>query len=535
MVASKTAALVTGLALVGNAAAALPALTMKGTKFFFPNGTQFFMKGIAYQEDTAAGGATLAGATYKDPLADEEVCKRDVPILAGAGTNIIRTYAIDPTKDHSACMKLLSDAGIYVVSDLSEPSTSIIRDSPEWSTTLWDRYKAVIDEMSKYDNTMGFFAGNEVSNQKNNTPASAFVKAAVRDSKAYIASKGTRWLGVGYAANDDPDIRVPSAHYFNCGKQEEAIDFWGYNIYSFCGKSTFEQSGYKAQFDFFKNYSVPVFFAEYGCNTQGGAEGRTWEDAVSLYSSQMTPVFSGGIVYMFHQEKNDYGLVKIEGKEAKTMENYKALATVMAKVAPSGVAMNSYNPTNSPQPCPAARAGSNWEAAEALPPTPNKDTCNCMMDTLTCVASSSLKPDNYGALFGQVCGQSNKPCAGITANTTMGVYGAYSMCNATQKLSFVLDAYYKATGSSSANCDWKGQATVVRAKGAQASCSAALSSAAAANSVAATATAGAASQGGNGGNGGGNGGKNAAGSMKELAIGVWAVFAVGIGAAVVAL
>jgi hypothetical protein len=172
---------------------------------------------------------------------------------------------------------------------------------------LFDRYKAVVDEMSKYDNVIGFFAGNEVTNNRSNTPASAFVKAAVRDTKGYIKSKGGRWLGVGYAANDDADIREDIAHYFNCGDQEHAIDFWGYNIYEWCGESTFEKSGYKTQVDFFKDYSVPVFFAEYGCNTVGGAEGRIWQETEALYSDQMTGVVSGGIVYMYFQEANDYG------------------------------------------------------------------------------------------------------------------------------------------------------------------------------------------------------------------------------------
>jgi hypothetical protein len=230
-----------------------------------------------------------------------------VPLLAALGTNTIRTYAIDPTADHSVCMKLLSDAGIYVISDLSEPSLSINRDTPVWDVELQERYNAVVDEMAQYDNVIGFFAGNEVTNQRNNTGASAYVKAAVRDTKAHIKSKGGRWLGVGYAANDDADIREDIAHYFNCGDQEHAIDFWGYNIYEWCGKSTFEESGYKTQVDFFANYSVPVFFAEYGCNTVGGAEGRIWDETTALYSDEMTGVISGGIVYMYFEEANDYG------------------------------------------------------------------------------------------------------------------------------------------------------------------------------------------------------------------------------------
>lgn len=240
-------------------------------------------------------------------MSNPSLCSRDIPILTAAGTNTIRTYAIDPTADHSECMAMLQSAGIYVISDLSEPALSINRANPQWNTDLYARYTAVVDEMSQYSNVIGFFAGNEVTNNNSNTAASAFVKAAVRDTKAYITSKGGRWMGVGYAANDDADIRANIAHYFNCGNQSEAIDYWGYNIYEWCGESSFVSSGYAAQVEFFSNYSVPVFFAEYGCNTVGGAEGRLWEETTALYSDNMTGVISGGIVYMYFEETNDYG------------------------------------------------------------------------------------------------------------------------------------------------------------------------------------------------------------------------------------
>jgi hypothetical protein len=220
---------------------------------------------------------------------------------------VIRTYAIDPTADHSACMKLLEAAGIYVFSDLGEPSLSINRDSPSWNTDLFARYKAVVDELQQYSNVIGYFAGNEVSNAKNNTMASAFVKAAVRDTKAYIKSKKYRWQGVGYAANDDVDIRSQMSDYFNCGDQSDAIDFWGYNIYSWCGQSSMQKSGYDTDTKFFANYSVPVFFAEYGCNLPSGAADRIFQETASLYGDEMSAVFSGGIVYMYFEEANDYG------------------------------------------------------------------------------------------------------------------------------------------------------------------------------------------------------------------------------------
>lgn len=204
-------------------------------------------------------------------------------------------------------MKLLNDAGIYVISDLSEPSLSIDRSDPEWNVELFNHYKAVVDAMAGYSNVLGFFAGNEVSNQANNTGASAYVKAAVRDTKKYISDKNYRWMGVGYAANDDTNIRDELSAYFNCGDADQSIDFFGYNIYSWCGTSDFEESGYNRFIDAFKDYSVPVFFAEYGCNLPSGAAKRTFDETTALYSSNMSEVVSGGIVYEYFEETNDYG------------------------------------------------------------------------------------------------------------------------------------------------------------------------------------------------------------------------------------
>lgn len=264
------------------------------------------MKGVAYQQEINSNSTQSSSTDIKitDPLADPTSCKRDIEYLKKIQTNTIRVYAIDPTKDHKSCMNALADAGIYVIADLSEPGKSIIRDDPSWTTDLFKRYASVVDELMKYDNTLGFFAGNEVSNQPNNTQASAFVKAAVRDTKAYIKTKGYRSIGVGYATNDDADIRANLAAYFDCGNKEDAIDFWGYNIYSWCGDSSFKESGFDVRTKEFEKYNVPVFFAEYGCNTP---RPRLFTEVGALYGSQMTGVWSGGIVYMYFEEENKFG------------------------------------------------------------------------------------------------------------------------------------------------------------------------------------------------------------------------------------
>ncbi|KAJ2968272.1 hypothetical protein NUW58_g10257 [Xylaria curta] len=450
--------------LLATADAALEPIVMKGSKFFTKSGDQFFMKGIAYQQEagTGPGGASTGNKKYIDPLSDEKICKRDVPILEKLGINTIRTYAIDPEADHKACMKLLDDAGIYVIADLGEPALSINRDDPTWNVDLFNRYKGVIDNLAEYDNVIGFFSGNEVTNNATNTDASAYVKAATRDTKKYIAdkmSKGGRWMGVGYAANDDAEIRIHMAQYFNCGDQEEAIDYWGYNIYSWCGKSSFEESGYDVQVKFFSNYSVPVFFAEYGCNTVGGAEGRLWDDTTALYSDKMTGVFSGGIVYMFHQEKNDYGVVKVTGDTATTMKNYDVLQKKLGAVAPSSTKMSAYTPTNSPAACPQVQE--NWKVSpNTLPPTPDSALCECMFKSLSCAPATSLKEKDFGSIFGYICENDKKACAGIKHDTEAGVYGPYSMCSPKQQLGHVLDAYYNNQNKGSSACDFDGAAAV---------------------------------------------------------------------------
>ncbi|KAG9628300.1 1,3-beta-glucanosyltransferase gel3, partial [Aureobasidium melanogenum] len=214
--------------LAGYVNADVDPIVIKGSKFFYQsNNTQFFIRGIAYQADPSRNDSTSTNISYVDPLADADKCSRDIPYLKELRTNV------------------LADAGIYVISDLSDPTQAIDRDAPEWTVDLLSRYTSVIDALHGYTNMLGFFASNEVSNAANNTAASAHVKAAVRDSKAYIKSSNYRSIGVGYATNDDPAIRTEIADYFNCGDDADAIDFWGYNIYSWCGDSSYEQSGFE--------------------------------------------------------------------------------------------------------------------------------------------------------------------------------------------------------------------------------------------------------------------------------------------------
>lgn len=142
----------------------------------------------------------------------------------------------------------------------------------------------------------------------------------------------------------------------------------------------------------------------------------------------------------------------------------------MSTISPSGVNSASYTPTNSPASCPSV--GSTWAAqATPLPPTPNKQLCSCMYDSLGCVVAPGVSQNNYGTLFGQVCGYGSSICAGIQANATSGNYGAYGMCNATEQLAYAFNNYYASQKSSASACSFGGSATVTSAQATGSVCS----------------------------------------------------------------
>ena len=451
-----------GLSLVGAALAAdLPTIEIKGKKFFYSNnGTEFFIRGVAYQADyssSSSGGNSSSSVKYVDPLANLETCKRDIPYLTALRTNVVRTYAVDPDASHDECMSALADAGIYVISDLSSPSESIVSDDPKWDADLFTRYSKVIDAFAKYDNVIGFFAGNEVANEVNNTASMAYVKAAVRDMKTYIKQKNYRQsLAIGYATDDDATVREQITNYLVCDTSDDSIDFFGYNIYEWCGDSSYSTSGYKDRTEEFKDYPVPAFFSEYGCNQPSP---RKFTDVPVLYGPQMNDVWSGGIVYMYFETDNHYGLVSADGDKIKTLQDYSYLSGQMKSATPTGVNSAKYAVTTTVgRSCPTVDA-TYWLAASDLPPSPNADLCECMYNELECVPVDDISTKQMTNTF-NFLGGIKGVMDGVSHNATTGKYGGYSMCNTKQRLGWAMNRYYQKLNKASDACGFNGAATV---------------------------------------------------------------------------
>lgn len=341
---------------------AIKPVEVKGNAFFVKGSNErFYIRGLDYQP----GGSS----NLFDPLADKDTCERDIKYFKDLGINTLRVYSIDNTADHDDCMSLLADAGIYVIVDVNIPYASIARNDAKcsYNTMYLNEVLASVNHLAQYDNVLGFFAGNEVINDEESTSAATYVKAVVRDIKTFIKNKKLRSIPVGYSAADIEENRLETAHFFNCGDDEMArVDMFGFNDYSWCGRSSYTTSGYDKKVEEYSNYSIPLFLSEYGCNK---VTPRPFTEVEALYSEKMTKVFSGGLVYEYSEEDNNYGLVKIsnDNKTVSTNDDFDNLKSEFSKTSnPKGD--GDYQSDLDYSKCPSVN--SNWNATSKLPSTP---------------------------------------------------------------------------------------------------------------------------------------------------------------------
>lgn len=312
-------------------ASALSPIIIKNNAFYNSDTNErFYIRGVDYQP----GGSS----NLTDPLTDPETCKRDIAHFTDLGLNTIRVYSVDNTQNHDDCMKQLEDAGIYLILDVNTPDASISRNTSECSYNLayLTEVFATVDSFAKYNNTLGFFAANELINSEDTFYLVPYVKAVTRDMKQYIKAQKYREIPVGYSAADVAEIRVDLAHYLNCGDNaDERIDMLGVNDYSWCGPSSFVTSGYKNKMTEYADYSIPLFLSEYGCNKV--VSSRPFTEVQAIYSPLMSSVFSGGLVYEYFQYVNKYGLVQLSGDTVTELPDYQNLKKMLASTSnPTG-------------------------------------------------------------------------------------------------------------------------------------------------------------------------------------------------------
>lgn len=445
------------LMLVAKAAAEFATIQATGNKFFNSSlGDQFFIKGIAYQRSRKVGDGyeSLAPKGYIDSLAYPHLCLRDVDLLRELGVNAVRVYQVDPEENHDVCMHVFQRYGIYVMVDLLEPKNAINRADPSWDTELMDHYKLVVDAMHLYPNVLGFVVGNEVVTNWRESPAAPFVKAAVRDVKSYIRQKKYRQIPVGYTSNDDVATRNEVAKYMVCTDKDSgkgAPDFYGINMFEWCGDLSYDTSGYKQRTLEFSEMPVPIFFSEYGCNT---VRPRPFTEMAALYGPTMSKLWSGGFIFEFFQNVNGYGLVDERNGRLVPLDDFNTVKFRFLESVPHGAHTVYAAQRVVDRACPAV-AG-RWLALPLLPPTPNEEKCRELYESLTCVAREDVKTDH---VLDHVC--SHTDCSPITHNATSGRYGKWLSCLKDTRLSWALNEHYLDHGLNSLLCSFNGSAHLV--------------------------------------------------------------------------
>lgn len=348
---------------------ALDPVSVQGNKFFNKDGSQFFIKGIAYQ------------LTPDDPLVDKAQCQRDAALMSTLGTNALRVYHVDSSANHDGCMQTFADAGIYLLIDLDTFPTYILPDDLYWNNTQYIPYTRVMDAFQKYDNLLAFFVGNEVVFTDTDSPAAPYIKAAARDMKAYRDSKGYRKFPVGYSAADIKELRPMLQDYLTCGgNSSDNIDFFSINSYSWCGDSSYTISTYNELEEQARGFPVPIFFSETGCNVP---EPRDFADQEAIFGPEMGNTFSGAIIYEWIQVQNAYGLIQygppnpnanpadtavqagytIMGTPTPLQPDFDNLKSRWATLTPTGVNLASYTPSISTRACPSSTPGGWWQVA----------------------------------------------------------------------------------------------------------------------------------------------------------------------------
>lgn len=232
-----------------------------------------------------------------------------------------------------------------------------------------------MDAFHTYNNTAGFLVGNEVLTTGNGSVAAPYVKAAARDVKAYRNAKGYRNIPVGYSAADIASLRPMLQNYLACGtNSSEAVDYYCLNAYEWCGASSYLQSGYQGLTTDIQNYNIPIFFSETGCNTNPP---RTFDDQAAIFGPDMSPYWSGAIIYEWIEETNNFGIVNYGAKVDPSLAadgfprsgtptpispDFTNLQNQWKTLTPSGVKESAYSPTLTAPACPPQTSGV-WEVA----------------------------------------------------------------------------------------------------------------------------------------------------------------------------
>jgi hypothetical protein len=308
----------------------LDPIILKGKRFFHSvTGEYVPIKGVAYYPRPNEGDLSITHSV--DFFTDEfkDLWEADIPNFRALGVNTLRIYAVDPSKNHDAFMCALQEVGIYIMVELladCEDCGIGPNEAPScYPSSLKERGQWIINEFSKYSNTLVFSAGNEVTLYATdllmelNAPCQ---KKFLRDMRNYVhtcsaipASILPRKVPIGMATWDYQ--REREALYFNCRTDPDDVlenpEWYGLNTYQHCDPNAISVQDLVGWIILLENFTsfalpVPVLISEYGCRERFETIGlfeaqRNWLQVDALYSPAYLEQFAGGVAYEYSAEK----------------------------------------------------------------------------------------------------------------------------------------------------------------------------------------------------------------------------------------
>lgn len=237
-----------------------------------------------------------------DPLEREEICQRDIPFLKALRINTINILLINPHVDHSACMNALANAGIYVLAGLGLPDLSVDTGSLLWNQTIFDRFTGVIDSIARFSNTLGFFVTEAADFFDTRNEGIPFIKAAVRDVKAYIDQRQYRRIPIGWYHSIEASNQTD---YMVC--DDTKIDFLAF--YEDSSENCTTLAEIEAMKEYSNTLSIPNFGQSVYC--RAAVDGRKFDFIPEIFSEEALESLNGALIdqYIQHGGADDAGKV----------------------------------------------------------------------------------------------------------------------------------------------------------------------------------------------------------------------------------
>jgi hypothetical protein len=332
-----------------------PPVLVKGKKFFDSVSGQYVpIKGIAYYPRPNTGELTQTNSIDFFTEEYRHIWERDIAYFKSLNVNVVRIYAVDPSKNHDAFLCALQKENMYLIVELGADCYGCaVKKYPAptcYPPSLKHRGQLIINSFARYDNILAFSAGNEASlTATNSTVNAACQKRFLRDMRAFIdrCSNTIRKIPIGLAIADIDRkensiyyryvcdwrqsnhencfliethvsfISIPPLSIISCRTNPEDefenADFLGINTYVDCdGAATSSENlvGFEALLADFSSYeiTVPVVLTEFGCiNPSYPAQGnyedqRTFLSVDALFSDRYREEFVGGAVFEYNTE-----------------------------------------------------------------------------------------------------------------------------------------------------------------------------------------------------------------------------------------